>query len=100
MISITSITIIAMLCYIFGELYKKIFNSNEGMYCLLPLVVSLLGGAIGVMMFLTSSEVLGASVTVWEAMEIGIFSGASSTGTNQIVKQIIKLKGEHNGNKK
>ena len=31
--------------------------------------------------------------TIWEALEIGIISGASSTGTNQIIKQIFKKEG-------
>ncbi len=89
----TSVPIIIIICYIVGEIYKAIFKSKEKLYCLLPIVVSMIGGILGVIIFFTNKEMIGTS-NIWIALEIGMISGVSSTGANQIVKQIFKLKGE------
>lgn len=88
----TSVPIIIIICYIIGEIYKVVFKSKEKLYCLLPMIVSIIGGILGVIIFLTNKEMIGFASNIWIALEIGIISGASSTGANQIIKQIFKLK--------
>ena len=84
------VPVIVMICYVFGEIYKKIFkNKNQ----LIPVILTALGGLIGLLICLTSSEMVGTK-NIWEAIMIGMISGASSTGANQIVKQIFKKGGE------
>ena len=57
------ITLIILLCYIFGEIYKVIYKSEPSM-------------------------ILEAN-NIYIALFIGLISGASSTGANQIVKQVF-----------
>lgn len=90
----TCVPIIIIICYIIGEIYKVVFKNKEKLFCLLPMVVSIIGGIIGIIIFLTNKEMIGFVSNIWRALEIGIISGASSTGANQIIKQIFKLKGE------
>lgn len=90
----TSVPIIVIICYIIGEIYKVVFKTKEKLYCLLPMIVSIIGGIIGVIIFLTNKEMIEFASNIWIALEIGIISGTSSTGANQIIKQIFKLKGE------
>lgn len=87
-----SVPIIIIICYIIGEIYKVVFKSKEKLYCLLPIIVASIGGILGIIIYLTSPEMIINAPNIWIALEIGIISGASSTGANQIIKQILKLK--------
>ena len=91
---ITSVPIIIIICYIVGEIYKVIFKDKKKAYCLLPMIVMIIGGILGIIIYFTCNELIGYASNYWMALEIGIISGASSTGANQILKQIIKMKGE------
>ncbi len=93
-----SITIIVVLCYMIGEMYKLIFKKEEA-YKYIPMVLSISGGIIGVIMYYTNKEIINAS-NVWSAMLIGIVSGTSSTGANQIIKQIFGGSNGANSKKK
>lgn len=93
-----SVPIIVILCYILGEIYKIIFKSKKETYKLIPLLVSLFGGILGVLIYFTAPEILNVD-NIYLALEIGIISGSSATGTNQIIKQIFKNKEEENENK-
>lgn len=84
----TSIPIIVVCCYIVGEFYKVIFKNIVSAYKFIPIVMSIVGGALGIAMFYTSPEMMYAS-NAWTALGIGIVSGASATGTNQIIKQLF-----------
>jgi len=86
----TSVPIIVVCCYIVGEIYKVLFKNKQEAYKLIPILVVILGGLLGVIIFLTSPEMILNADNVWVALGIGIVSGASSTGTNQIIKQIFK----------
>lgn len=88
--SFTSIPIIALLCYLIGEFYKFIFKGKKDLYKLIPVIVSCFGGLLGILIFLTNPEIMCNATNIWMAMGLGIVSGVSSTGTNQIVKQIFK----------
>ena len=84
---LTSIPIIVVCCYLIGEIYKVLFRNKQEAYKLIPVLVSITGGII---IYLTTPEMMIKANNLWMALEIGIVSGASSTGTNQIIKQIIR----------
>lgn len=86
----TCVPIIVVCCYIVGEIYKVLFKNKQEAYKLIPILVAILGGILGVLIYFTNPEMILNADNVWIAMGIGIVSGASSTGTNQIIKQIFK----------
>lgn len=86
----TCVPIIVVCCYIVGEIYKVLFKNKQEAYKLIPILVAVLGGALGVLIFLTAPEIMFHIDNIWAALCIGIVSGVSSTGTNQIIKQIFK----------
>ena len=85
----TSIPIIVILCYIVGEIYKVLFRNKQNFYRLIPVVLASFGGLLGILIFLTNPEILLNVSNAWTALGIGMISGVSSTGTNQIIKQIF-----------
>lgn len=85
----TSVPIIIIICYMIGEIYKVIFKNKENLYKLIPIIVSLLGGVLGIVIFITNKEMIFNADNVWVALGIGIVSGSSSTAANQIVKQVF-----------
>lgn len=89
------IPLIILLCYIFGEIYKVIFKNNKQIYKLIPLFVSLLGGILGVILYKSEPSMILEANNIYIALFIGLISGASSTGANQIVKQVF-MKGKDN----
>lgn len=89
----TSVPIIVVCCYIIGEIYKVLFKNKQEAYKLIPIVMAIIGGLLGIIIYLTNPEIILNAENIWVALGIGIVSGASSTGANQIVKQIFK-KGE------
>ena len=89
----TSVPIIVVCCYIIGEIYKVLFMNKQEAYKLIPIVMAIIGGLLGIIIYLTNPEMILNAENIWIALGIGIVSGASSTGANQIIKQIFK-KGE------
>ena len=85
----TSVPIIVVCCYLMGEIYKVIFKKRQETYKLIPVLVSISGGVLGILMYLTNKEMILNASNAWIALGIGIISGASSTGTNQVVKQLL-----------
>lgn len=88
----SSVPIIIIISYMIGEIYKVIFKGKEDMYKLIPIVVSITGGILGVFIYLTNKEMILDANNIWVAMFIGIVSGASATNANQIIKQLFKNK--------
>ena len=86
----TSVPIIVIICYMIGEIYKVIFKSKENLYKLIPIIVSITGGILGIIIYLTNKEMIFNADNIWTSLTIGIVSGASATTTNQIVKQVLK----------
>ena len=86
----TSIPIIVIICYLIGEIYKVLFKNKQDLYKLIPIVLACFGGLLGVLIFLTNPETMLSVSNAWTALGIGIVSGVSSTGTNQIIKKIFK----------
>ena len=85
----TSVPIIVLCSYIVGEIYKVIFKRKKDAYKLIPVLVAIVGGVLGVLIYLTSPEMIFNVDNVWIALGIGIISGFSATGTNQVVKQLF-----------
>lgn len=85
-----SVPIIVVCCYMVGEIYKFIFKNKNENYKIIPILLSLLGGLMGILIYLMNPEIILNATNIWSALGIGIMSGASSTGANQIIKQIFK----------
>ena len=88
----TSIPIIVILCYLMGELFKVLFKNKQDLYKLIPILNAILGGLLGIAIYYTNPEIIFNAKNIWTALGIGIVSGVSSTGTNQIIKQIFNNK--------
>ncbi len=83
----TIIYYIVICCYIIGEVYKKIFKKETYKY--IPIVLSICGSLFGLFVYLYNPKLINDS-SIFDAIIIGILSGTSSTGYNQIIKKIIK----------
>ena len=55
---------------------------------MIPIVVTVFGGILGIIIFVTAPEVIKAD-NIWVALEFGMISGAGATSTNQIIKQVF-----------
>ena len=86
----TSVPIIVICCYIIGEIYKACFHKRQEAYRFIPTILSIVGGIIGIVIYYTNPEIILNADNVWVALGIGLVSGSSSTGANQIVKQIFR----------
>lgn len=90
---IVYVPIIVVCCYVIGEIYKLIFKKVDSTYKFIPIVTIVAGGLLAVLIYFTAPELVNAK-NVYDALVIGFVSGAGSTGTNQIVKQLFhKQKG-------
>ena len=49
-----------------------------------------MGGLLGCLIYLTNPETIFNVDNIWTALLIGMVSGSSATGANQIVKQLFK----------
>lgn len=95
----TAVPIIVICCYLCGEIYKAIFRNRTDAYKFIPVVTSVMGGILGTIIFLTNPEVILDAPNIWIALGVGIVSGASATGANQIIKQIFQQTNEDTENK-
>lgn len=94
----TSVPIIVVCCYIIGEIYKYLFKNKKEAYKLIPILLTISGGILGILIYLTNKEMMMNASNIWIALGIGIVSGASSTGTNQIIKQLFHKEKEEEKN--
>ena len=88
----TGVPIIVILCYIVAEIYKVIFKQNDNARKLIPVFMAITGAIISIVIYYTNKEMLYNAKNIWVALEIGIVSGVSATGTNQIIKQLFQKK--------
>ena len=88
----TCVPIIIIICYMVGEIYKVIFKRKEELFKLIPIIVTITGGIISILIYLTNKEIIFNADNIWIALQIGLVSGASATTTNQIIKQVFKSK--------
>ena len=98
MMEFTSLPIIILICYVIGEIYKYLFKKKPETYKFIPILLSISGGILGILIYLTNQEMMMNASNIWIALGIGIVSGASSTGTNQIIKQLIRKEKEDEKN--
>ena len=64
------IPLIILLCYIFGEIYKVIFKNKKDLYKLIPLLVSLLGGLLGILLYLSEPSMILEANNIYIALFI------------------------------
>lgn len=76
---------IVVICYLVGFTCKKI--GNEALDKFIPAICGTLGAILGVVVFFTIPNFIPADNWL-VAVAIGIVSGFSATGINQIYKQI------------
>lgn len=81
------IPIIVVISYIVGEIYKIAFKTDNAKR-FIPIFMAVLGGFLGVAVYFTAPQIIAAA-SFWDAALVGIVSGASATGTNQIIKQLF-----------
>lgn len=89
-----TVPFIVVCCYIIGELFKLILNKKTYKY--IPMLLSFIGGIIGLLIYLFTPN-LSISNNIYDSILIGIISGTSSTGYNQIIKKILKQGEQNNG---
>lgn len=76
---------IVVICYLVGLTCKTI--GNEKLDRFIPVICGVVGAVLGIVMFMTIPNFIPADN--WAiAIAIGIVSGLSATGVNQIYKQI------------
>lgn len=88
-LGIIAVPAIAIICYLVGMGVKASPLDDK----FIPIIVGVVGGIIGTVAYLTGMPNFPANDVI-TAIAVGIVSGLSSTGINQIWKQFKKLKGE------
>lgn len=82
---------IVTITYALIELYKKwIAKGREKYLAFIPLVALIVGGVLGIAIFYIEPSLIIAK-DVWWALIVGLASGLSATGTNQVFKQLKKV---------
>ena len=84
-----SIPIILIISYIIGEIYKVIFSKKKWCKKMLPIIESITGGIVGVIIYLTNPEEFTINVNIWTSLTIGMALGASAS-TSEVIKKIFK----------
>jgi len=88
---------IAAVCYTVIELIKMITGGSEQMKNLYPLISTCLGAVLSVVLYYAEPGLLSRSLA--EAVLVGMASGLSATGGDQIVKRLAALfHGNDDGN--
>lgn len=85
---IASVAAITVICYLIGIAGKAIDQIPDEY---IPIIVGVAGGILGVVAFLTGMPDFPATDVI-TAIAVGIVSGLSAVGANQIGKQISKSK--------
>ncbi len=87
---------ILAICYLFAEILKVASSKNEIIKRLIPPILGIIGGILGAIAYIYIPQYLQVD-NIYEGIFIGIISGLASTGSNQIIKQILKGKNEYEG---
>ena len=64
----SSVPIIVVCCYLIGEIYKVILKKRPETYKLIPVLVSISGGILGILIYLilnTSTYLNRSLINVW-----------------------------------
>ena len=82
---------IVSIVYAIIEAYKKwIAKGRQKWLAVIPLIAMIIGGILGVAIFYIAPQIIIAS-NVWWALIVGLASGLSAVGSNQIFKQLRKI---------
>lgn len=90
MMEMMSIPVITIVCYLIGEFFKLVILRKKKRYKYIPVIVGGIGGALGLIIYFMSPELLFNITNPFMAIAIGIVSGLASTGGNELIKQILK----------
>lgn len=88
-LNLISVPVIAAIVYWVINLIKYTAKENETFKRFIPLIAAALGAVLGVVAFYALPSIIPAD-NVFVAILIGIASGLTATGTNQIIKQLGK----------
>lgn len=88
--TIATVPIIVGAVYGIVEFLKTLWlNKSEKLKELIPVIASVLGGLLGILVFFVEPTLL-PTATWYGALITGIASGLSSVGVNQVFKQLNK----------
>ena len=87
---IVSIPVITIICYLLGDFFKLVVLKKKKRFKYIPVIVGGIGGALGLIIYFVSPELLFNATNPFVAVAIGIVIGLASTGGNELVKQILK----------
>lgn len=90
---------IIIICYLVGELFKLLILKKKSKYKYIPIIVGITGGILGVISYYISPNIVLNVESPLVAISIGILSGLASTGSNELIKQIIKKEEEKKNGK-
>ena len=91
MLEIVCVPIIVFLVFSIMEIYKKLIaKNNETLIRIIPIIAFAIGVILGIICFYVYSEIITAT-NIGTAILIGGVSGLSTTGFNQVLKQIRKF---------
>ncbi len=88
-LELISVPVIAAIVYWVINLIKYATKQNEKFMRFIPLVAAALGAVLGIVAYFAVPDIVPAE-NVFVAILIGIASGLTATGTNQIIKQLGK----------
>lgn len=73
------------------ELYKIVVKNQKDIWLkIIPVIALVIGGLLGVALFFIAPQLIVAD-SIWFALIVGMCSGLSATGTNQVFKQLTKI---------
>ena len=88
---IVCVPLIVSAVYGIIELYKMLVKNKKDIWLkFIPVIALVIGGLLGVALFFIAPQLIIAE-NVWFALIVGMASGLSATGTNQIFKQLKKV---------
>lgn len=91
MLEIICVPAIVAVVFLLMEVYKKfVAKGREKYLTLIPIIAGVLGMAFGIVFFIVFPSIM-RTTNLGYAIVLGLFSGLSSTGCNQIFKQLKKL---------
>ena len=85
-IDFVPVAAIVVICYLIGMALKAWDKFDDRK---IPVVMGICGAVLGIVAYFVAADLIPANDPI-TALAIGIFSGLSATGVNQIVKQSQK----------
>ena len=68
----TSLPIIILICYVIGEIYKYLFKKKPETYKFIPILLSISGGILGILIYLTNQEMMMNASNIWIALGLSL----------------------------